>query len=133
MRVTTAMAAYRMIAGSAVSQPVANNDGSSTAIAIELALRMRPHPIVMALRAIVLDDIERAILTEVFAGTLVAKRYIDFFNFGQGLVVMIGCLDHHLGVVSAARWDVCGGSGRGMSLADKIGEGVRLHIRQIST
>ena len=70
MRVTTAMAAYRMIAMSAVSQPVANNDGSSTAIAIELALRMRPHPIVMALRAIVLDDIERAILAEVLAGTL---------------------------------------------------------------
>ena len=70
IRVTTAMAANRMIAGSAVCQPVAINDGSSTSIAIEIALRMRPHPIVMALRAIVFDDIERAVLAEVLAGTL---------------------------------------------------------------
>ena len=70
MRVPTAMAAYRMIAGSAVSQPVAINDGSSTSIAIELALRMRSHTKVMALRAMVLDDIERAILAEMLADTL---------------------------------------------------------------
>ena len=70
MRVTTALAAYRIIAGSAVSQPVAINDGSSTSIAIELAMRMQPHQKVVAVRAMVFYDIERAILAEMLADTL---------------------------------------------------------------
>ena len=70
MGVTTTLAAYRMIALSAVRQPVTRRDGNFTTIAVELALRMRPHSVEMALRAVIFNDKELAILAEVLADTL---------------------------------------------------------------